>query len=337
MNITEFAKAAGVSKAAVSRYFNGGYLSSEKKALIEAAIEATGYRPSVQAQNLRTGQTKQVGVVLPRLTSESCVRMLEGISSLLEEKGYQIIMLPGDGKKETAALELLRQGRVDGMIYMASVLTKEQRKLLTELSQPMVILGQQIAGKSCIYHDDTGAAKAVTEHLLAAGRTTPALLGVTLQDRAVGAGRRRGFEEAVREAGLTVPQSRMLFAQTTMESGFQQAKRLLSGLGPAPDCILCATEAVALGAMEYCRSEGIRIPEDVMVASIGDSRPGRMAGLTSAHLHYRTAGVRAAGRLLELLTNPTDPPRSEMLGFEIRVRTSTGGTAPLDAAEYWAD
>ena len=27
MNITEFAKAAGVSKAAVSRYFNGGYLS----------------------------------------------------------------------------------------------------------------------------------------------------------------------------------------------------------------------------------------------------------------------------------------------------------------------
>ena len=55
MNITEFAKAAGVSKSAVSRYFNDGYVSEEKRRLIEAAIEATGYAPSVQAQNVRTG------------------------------------------------------------------------------------------------------------------------------------------------------------------------------------------------------------------------------------------------------------------------------------------
>ena len=36
MNITEFAKAAGVSKSAVSRYFNDGYVSEEKRRLIEA-------------------------------------------------------------------------------------------------------------------------------------------------------------------------------------------------------------------------------------------------------------------------------------------------------------
>ena len=54
MNITAFAQYAGVSKAAVSRYFNGGYLSAEKRAQIAAAVEATGYRPSMQAQLLRT-------------------------------------------------------------------------------------------------------------------------------------------------------------------------------------------------------------------------------------------------------------------------------------------
>ena len=41
MNITAFAQYAGVSKAAVSRYFNGGYLSAEKRAQIAAAVEAT--------------------------------------------------------------------------------------------------------------------------------------------------------------------------------------------------------------------------------------------------------------------------------------------------------
>ena len=43
MNITEFAALAGVSKTAVSRYFNNGYLSAEKRAAIEEAVrEAEG-------------------------------------------------------------------------------------------------------------------------------------------------------------------------------------------------------------------------------------------------------------------------------------------------------
>ena len=46
MNITELAALAGVSKTAVSRYFNNGYLSPEKRAAIEAAVQATGYAPS---------------------------------------------------------------------------------------------------------------------------------------------------------------------------------------------------------------------------------------------------------------------------------------------------
>ena len=80
MNITEFAQYAGVSKAAVSRYFNGGYLSADKRAVIEAAVEATGYHPSAQAQMLRTRRTRQIGVILPKLSSDSCPRMVEGIS-----------------------------------------------------------------------------------------------------------------------------------------------------------------------------------------------------------------------------------------------------------------
>ena len=72
MNITEFAAYAGVSKAAVSRFFNGGYLSAEKKAAIAKAVEETGYRPSMQAQMMRTRRTRQIGVILPKLSSESC-------------------------------------------------------------------------------------------------------------------------------------------------------------------------------------------------------------------------------------------------------------------------
>lgn len=42
MNIAEIARRAGVSSAAVSRYFNNGYISEEKREQIRKVVEETG-------------------------------------------------------------------------------------------------------------------------------------------------------------------------------------------------------------------------------------------------------------------------------------------------------
>ena len=91
MNITEFAAYAGVSKAAVSRYFNGGYLSDEKRQAIQKAVEETGYHPSESARSIRTHRTGLIGVILPKLSSESCARVTEGISQVTVQEGYQLV------------------------------------------------------------------------------------------------------------------------------------------------------------------------------------------------------------------------------------------------------
>ena len=138
MNITEFAAYAGVSKAAVSRYFNGGYLSVEKRERIAAAVEATGYHPSIQAQMLRTRRARQVLVILPKLSSESCARMVEGISDVLDQNGYHLLLVntANDSAKEIAALHLLQQNTVDGVILMATIFTPEHRAILASLRLP---------------------------------------------------------------------------------------------------------------------------------------------------------------------------------------------------------
>ena len=61
MTISDIAKMAGVSSAAVSRYLNGGPLSEQKRAVIQAVVEKTGYSPDTAAQTLRTGKVRQVG------------------------------------------------------------------------------------------------------------------------------------------------------------------------------------------------------------------------------------------------------------------------------------
>lgn len=65
MTISDIAKMAGVSSAAVSRYLNGGPLSEQKRAVIQAVVEKTGYSPDTAAQTLRTGKVRQVGSLCP--------------------------------------------------------------------------------------------------------------------------------------------------------------------------------------------------------------------------------------------------------------------------------
>lgn len=79
MTIKEIAKLAGVSSAAVSRYLNGGYVSDEKKEQIKKVIDETGYQPSAQARMLRTKKACLIGVVVPKINSESISRITAGI------------------------------------------------------------------------------------------------------------------------------------------------------------------------------------------------------------------------------------------------------------------
>ncbi len=96
MNINEIASLAGVSRATVSRFLNDGYVSEEKKEKIRKVIEETGYKPSAQAQMLRTKKTNLIGVIIPKINSDSISRMVAGISIVLSRAGYQHLLAHTD-------------------------------------------------------------------------------------------------------------------------------------------------------------------------------------------------------------------------------------------------
>ena len=208
----------------------------------------------MQAQMLRTRRTRQIGVILPKLSSDSCPRMVEGIDSVLGESGYQLQLIntANDIKKELRALDTLRQNTVDGIILIATVYTPEHKAVLEHLHVPVVVLSQNFPGCCSVYHDDAGAARTVTAHMLAKGRRVPGYIGVTLLDAAAGQQRRAGFEAALKEAGLPLHPQRMAVAKFSSNSGYEQARKLLER-DPHIDCLFCATDAIALGAMQYCR------------------------------------------------------------------------------------
>lgn len=320
MNIAEIAKMAGVSSAAVSRYFNDGYISEEKREAIRRVVDETGYRPSAQAQMLRTKKTKMIGVVVPKIASASIGRVVEGILSVLNVSGYQMLLAvtQNDPKKELEYLSAFREKQVDGVVLIATIFTTEHKRMLKNLSVPVVIVGQYLSGYCCVFHDDYHASYDLTKLLLDKGRKKLGYIGAIQQDQAVGAERYRGFCDAVRDAGLGELAQNYVTAAFTVDSGYEKAEELLERCDEL-DGLICATDTMAAGAMQYFQEHGNKVPEQILVAGQGDSDMAKVTSpaLTTVHYSYEQSGEIAVQMLLELLGREESAVREVKLGYYI--------------------
>lgn len=327
MNISEIAKLAGVSPSAVSRYLNNGYLSAEKKEIIRKVIEETGYRPLIQAQILRTRRTKTVGVILPRIDSFSIGSVVAGIDAVLEDKGFQILLADthNSAEKELAYLNTFDDQRVDGVILIATVFTPRHIALLKKSRVPVVIVGQQLAGMSCVYHDDYHAFYDMTKLVLSKGCRRVGYIGALSQDKAVGQARSRAYRDAMREAGLAEQAAHMATANFTMSSGREKARELFEAYGPL-DALICATDTMAAGALQYLRSQSIPVPQQVKLTGQGASGISEATAptITTIRYFYEESGANAAAMLLERLEYPETPAKEIKLGYAIVENESTG-------------
>ncbi len=327
MDINEIARLAGVSRATVSRYLNNGYVSQAKREEIARVIEETGYVPSRQAQQLRTGRTNLVGVIIPKINSQSVSRMVAGITEVLTPKGYQILLADTDNNEQREVEYLhtfAEKNHVDGIILIATIVTKMHAEVFSSLDVPIVVLGQHIEGQACVYHDDYHASLDVSRATLKGSRC-PAYIGVIEEDVAAGHMRHQGFLDACAEAGIAAREDLHMISDFTPESGYLACETIMER-APECDAIVCATDTIAFGALTCLREYGHRVPEDIQVSGLGDSEFSRIVypSLTTAHLFYKSSGCSAAQMLLNSIEGKSVPRSRELkMGYEIHVRTST--------------
>lgn len=320
MNITDIAKMADVSVSAVSRYLNNGYISEEKKQRVKEAIEKTGYKPSRQAQMLRTKKSKVIGVVVPKISSEAVSRIVDGISTCLSEKGYQMLIATTENNtdKEIEYLTLFDHTQVDGIIFVATWFSKAHKTVLRKLSIPFVLVGQKYEKYASVYNDDVNAARELTDILLDAGCRNLACFYVTEKDEAAGFNRKKGFKKALTARKMRANVEQFVETDFSIESGYAAATQLLEQY-PQVDGIFCATDAIAIGAMQRLKEEGKNVPKDVRIVSIGHTRLSRVVypKLETVHFYYKNAGIESAKMILEMIEKEELIDRQVMLGFEI--------------------
>ena len=337
MTIKEIAKLAGVSSAAVSRYLNGGYVSDEKKEQIKKVIDETGYQPSAQARMLRTKKACLIGVVVPKINSESISRITAGIEKVLSERNYQMLLAGTDNTpaKEIEYMRLFENYPVDGIILVGTMITAEYRRFLKESKVPVVVIGQHTKYANCIYHDDYGAGEAMGCAVAAKSRKEIAYIGVSREDKAAGAAREDGFRVGLKRSGKELKDGYYNVAEFTTESGYEKVLELLNEKHDI-DIISCATDTIAAGAIEAIHTyAGSQIPKNVedtgsrfryilentsiQVTGFGDNQllKAVTGGIPTVHFGYKTSGIRGAELLLDVIERDESIPVEIKLGFRL--------------------
>lgn len=276
VTIKDVAKHAEVSIATVSRVINKNYyVSPETSEKVLQAIDKLNYYPNSVARSLKSNSTLTIGFLVSDISNGYFISVIRAVEDIVSKENYNIIVCSTSDKleEELVYLKLLMSKQVDGMVINTS---GKNDDFIASLSNqmPIVLLNRKINRNDfkgdLIDSDNTQGAYALTAHLLSLGHRK---IGVINGNLGVSTGNERfaGFKKAMLEAGIAVNDDYQYRydGDFTMDSGFQGAARLMEPQD-RPTAILVMNNAMTMGAIKYCRANGIEVPGHISVACYGN-------------------------------------------------------------------
>jgi DNA-binding LacI/PurR family transcriptional regulator len=327
------ASRAGVSTATVSRALRGlpNVSSATRERVVRAASEL-GYVASPSASGLASGRTRTVCVVTPYVARWFFAKVLQGIGQPLRSQGYQLLIYDvgelGEDRRRAFDPESLRK-RADAVLVLNVPVSDGEIAALRALSRPVALLGYQAGGFPSVAIDDVAAAATATRHLVELGHTRIAHIGSRPEHGLwfpTPVLRRRGYEQALTDAGLPVDPLLHRDGDFTVTGGAQAMRELLA-LPDPPTAVFAGCDEMAFGAMRTVRDAGLSVPADVSFVGIDDHEMSFLFDLTTVAQPVREQGELAA-RLLLAAMGPVaaDAPAAPQIVVPTRllVRASTG-------------
>ncbi len=199
--IKDVAIQANVSIATVSRILNKqpGY-SEATKAKVMKVIRDIGFHPNGIARGLINNRTNTIGVLLPELGSSFSSKVLDGIEECAHENHFSTIVCNTgpSGKRTLEYMNVLREKKVDGLVFASAMLQTESYQEALSLEIPMILLSSMSYRHAIPYVkvDDKQAAYHATSYLIENGHTKIAMISGPKSDELAGLPRYKGFKKS---------------------------------------------------------------------------------------------------------------------------------------------
>ena len=315
--IRDVAKRAGVSTATVSCCLSGAKpVNPDTRLRILQAIEELRYIPNAAARSLKMAQSKKIGLVLPDLGSVFYSDLLKGITSALQQEHYMVTILftYGNPKSECEKIEALMDENVAGLLIVTC--QPENTEFFSEhvirYGTPAVFIHEKPAGitADCAEIDNRKTTRYLTDRLLRAGYEDILLVTGDMHFSSEELFC-RGVRDAYTDFGRSFSEDRVYITNMTKENAFQatmEACRMKT-----PHAILSSSEQMTKGIKEALDIMGIRAPQDVYVATLGEESWNRSENLPGVLYSARKAdqlGTGAARLLLGKIREPDSEPQT---------------------------
>lgn len=275
ITIYDIAQKLKVSPTTVSRALNDHYsISKETTKAVKKMARQLGYRPNSVASSLRKNKTNTIGVLMPLINRPFIASLISGIEDFANQEGFNVIISQtyDTYEKEVANAQTLFASRVAGLIVSLAMETKQYDHFYPFLQNdiPLVSIDRistEIETDRVII-DNYGAGFKATEHLIQMGCKRIAHFGGA-QYRNIYHERQKGYLDALKKYELPVDENLVVHSKLSLEEGWKSTEYLLNLSNP-PDGIFSANDSAAVGAIQYAKAKGIRIPYELAIVGFND-------------------------------------------------------------------
>lgn len=338
VSLQAVAERAGVSAARSLRGL--AKVSPEtRQRVIDAARDLSYTSALPAAPEVAPGPRKTVAVIVPFITRWFFTTVTAAAVDHLREHGYDVLLyhLGNAEVRDDFFTRKPLAGRVDGILVLSAPLNEKHTLALRALDIPFVTVGTAVPGAPSVGIDAVGAARQAVNHLIhLRHRRIGLILGEADDPRfefASSDERRRGAEQALRAAGLTLPDELVATGPHGSDGGAEAMTALLSR-SVLPTAVFAEYDELAIGALWALRRAGLTVPGDISVISIDDHEMATMFDLTTIAQDVTGQGVVAAGMLLARLSGASgDLAESPVLiPTRLVLRGTTAPPADVKAA-----
>ncbi|WKD60486.1 Catabolite control protein A [Corynebacterium ciconiae DSM 44920] len=352
--LASIAAELGVSRTTVSNAYNRPeQLSEALREKILATARRVGYTgPDPTARSLRMKKTGNVGVLLTEhlpyaFEDSASVDFLAGLAESTVGRDVALTLVPcgpETSEDKDLAAGVVNSSSVDGFVVYSVSAADPYLQAARQRGLPLVICDQpdKYEGLPYVGINDYDAIAPAAQALIDAGHRNIGILCIRLANV-----RHDGFvdDKRLHTATMNVQQDRVRGALDVLatagidpatvpiverhindrENNVDAARELLTS-HPELTAVLCTTDSMAIGVLEYARSCGLRVPEDLSVTGFDGTTVALLRNLTTVIQPNKRKGTLTGELLSAVIDAAEGGPEPESTYVQLETTFNEGST-----------
>lgn len=270
--LKEIAKRLNVSVSTVSRALhNHPSIGIHTKMQVQKLAKELNYEPNQAAISFKQGKSMIIGVILPNLGEEFFSIAINGIEDVATKNNYTVLIGQSHDKteREIKIVDTMRRQRVDGIIVSLSKTTTnyDHFEQLKKHKIPVVFFDRipDLADAYTVSCNLENSSVELVDWLVERGHK---LIGFIKGPDAIihTTQRLNGYYDGLKKHKIKVEDSLVVSTDLT-KIKTQDAMQKLLALKNRPTAVIAFNDYVALDAIQFTRSQGLKVNKDIFFVS----------------------------------------------------------------------